>query len=216
MRSIARIAYIAYGSRRSIVKKLALKVVTRIEKGEYYSETLRKIFRDYHAVDVGLYTHGGCFRPYSFDRHTRIGRYCSISETAKGFNRNHPLNHKSMHAFFFNPELGICGTDTVGYIPLEIGNDVWIGHNAIVLPNVRKIGDGAVIAAGAVVNKDVPPYGVVVGNPSRVVRFRFDEATIAMLVESRWWNKSIEELKKSTTEFQQFRTSIVNRPKTYL
>ena len=112
-------------------------------------------------------------------------------------NRNHPLEFKSMHGFFFNPHLGYCEKDVVEYISLNVGHDAWIGHNAIILPNVKEIGIGAVVAAGAVVNKDVPPYAVVVGNPARTVRFRFSPEIISNLLESKWWEKSIEEIKKS-------------------
>jgi virginiamycin A acetyltransferase len=196
-----------YGINSRSAKKIVHKLIDKIEGGEHYSTTLRRIFIEYYQVEIGLYTHGGCFRPFSFDAHTRIGRYCSVAVTARAFNRNHPLEYKSTHAFFFNRKLGYCENDDVLYIPLEIGNDVWIGHNAIIMPNVKTVGDGAIIAAGAVVNKDVPPYGVVVGNPGRVVRFRFPEQTIQTLIASRWWDKPIEELKGSIEEFQNFSTN---------
>jgi len=77
---------------------------------------------------------------------------------------------------------------------LNIGNDVWIGSNALLLPQTRNIGHGAVIGAGAVVNKDVPPYAVVVGNPGLVVRFRFPPKVIDELIASKWWDKPIEQL----------------------
>lgn len=67
-----------------------------------------------------------------------------------------------------------------------IGNDVWIGAEAMILSGVT-IGDGAVIGARAVVTKDVPPYAIVGGNPARVIRMRFDEATIARLQSLKWW-----------------------------
>ena len=71
--------------------------------------------------------------------------------------------------------------------PCEIGNDVWIGDNVFIKSGV-KIGDGAVVGAGAVVTKDVPPYAVVVGVPARVIKYRFDEKTIAELLELKWWD----------------------------
>jgi serine acetyltransferase len=95
-------------------------------------------------------------------------------------------------------------TDPIKDIPLKIGNDVWLGHNSIIMPNVKEIGTGAVIGAGAVVNKDVPPYAVVVGNPARVVKYRFEKCVIEELLKSKWWEKSIEELKPHIREFQQF------------
>ena len=131
------------------------------------------------------------------DRYTTIGRYCSIAGGARTLNIDHPMDLKSTHGFFFNPVLNYCGKGAMEYIPLAIGNDVWLGTNCMILPHARRIGDGAVIAAGAVVNKDVPPYAVVVGNPARVVRFRFPKEVIEELLVSRWWEKPIEELNLS-------------------
>ena len=181
---------------------IVISIVKKIENGELYSKTLREIFKHYHNVEVGMYTHGECFYPGQFDRHTTIGRYCSIARGARVMNRNHPMEFKSTHGFFFNPTLNYCDKDQIKYIPLNIGNDVWIGYNAIILPHVTNIGDGAVIAAGAVVNKNVPPYAVVVGNPARVVRYRFSQKIIEELLASRWWEKSIEEIKPYIHEFQ--------------
>jgi len=105
-----------------------------------------------------------------------------------------------MHGFFFNPKLGFV-SEGLTRSPLTIGNDVWLGHNSIIMPNVTSVGDGAVVAAGAVVNKDVPPYAVVVGNPGRVVRYRFDPATIERLLAERWWDKDIEDLRPDIDEY---------------
>ena len=180
------------------------KFINRIEGGELYSKTIRRIYKDYWKVDVGMYTHGGCFIPRVIDKYTVIGRYCSIANTARVMNRNHPLEYKSTSAIFFNPICSVVSKDAIEYIPLRIGNDVWLGHNSIIMPNVKAIGDGAVIGAGAVVNKNVPPYAIVVGNPARIVRYRFDKEVIEELLKSKWWEKSIEELKHNLGEFQQF------------
>ena len=75
-----------------------------------------------------------------------------------------------------------------------IGNDVWIGNNVIIISDVR-IGDGAVIGAGSVITKDVPPFSVVVGNPGRVAKYRFAEKTVRALLEIRWWDWRIDEIK---------------------
>jgi acetyltransferase-like isoleucine patch superfamily enzyme len=69
------------------------------------------------------------------------------------------------------------------------------------MPIVNKIGDGAVIGGGAIINRDVPPYAVMVGNPARIVRYRFSEEKIQELLESKWWEKSIEELKDELDDF---------------
>jgi len=198
---LSEIIYLAYSIKNNRWRKLLLQVIKRKEGGEFYSLTLRKIFKNYHKIDIGLYSHGGCFIPPQMDKNTKIGRYCSIATSVRIMNRNHPMNFKSMHAFFFNPALKICEHDPIEYISLNVGNDVWIGHNAIIMPNVKEIGHGAVIAAGAVVNKNVPPYAVVVGNPARVVRYRFSEKVIEELLASKWWDKSIEEIKLNIHEY---------------
>jgi len=201
---IPEILVTLYKYDNSRLKKLIFKILDRIEKGSIYSKTMRDIYKRYHDVEVGMYTQGAFSESCLIDRHTRIGRYCSISMNIRIMNRNHPMEFKSTHALFFNPVLGICNKDLVEYIPLKIGNDVWIGHGAIFHPHVREVGDGAVIGAGAVVTKDVPPYAVVVGNPARVVRYRFKKEIIEELLASRWWEKPIEELKPHLPEFQEF------------
>lgn len=72
-----------------------------------------------------------------------------------------------------------------------VGNDVWIGYGVTVMPGVT-IGDGAIVATKSVVTRDVPPYAIVGGNPASVIRYRFDEATIAKLLEIRWWDRDLE------------------------
>ena len=74
-----------------------------------------------------------------------------------------------------------------------IGNDVWIGQNAVILPGVH-IGDEAIIGANSVVGSDVTPYTIVVGNPARTLRKRFDDELIGLLLDLQWWDKSIEEI----------------------
>lgn len=189
-----------YGKARRPVREYIVGYVKRHEGGEFYSPTLREIFRQHWGVDIGLYTHGGCFVPYAFGRNTTIGRYSSIAAGAFAATDNHPMEFKSMHGFFFNPKLGMVEREWE-FSPLSIGNDVWLGHNAIIMPGVSTIGDGAVVAAGAVVNKDVPPYAVVVGNPARVVRYRFDPDTIAGLLAEKWWEKDIDQLRPHLDEY---------------
>lgn len=191
-----------YGRGNLATRAKVLRLVRRLEGGDFYSVTMRMIFRRHHAVDIGMYSHGGCFVPGMIDRETTIGRYCSVASGVRTMNRNHPLEQKSTHAFFFNPALGLVTRDVVPHAPLAVGNDVWIGHNAIIAPHVSLIGNGAVVGAGAVVNKDIPPYAVVVGNPARVVRYRFPPKVIEELLASRWWERSIEELKPVLDEFR--------------
>jgi acetyltransferase-like isoleucine patch superfamily enzyme len=81
---------------------------------------------------------------------------------------------------------------------IAIGNDVWIGSNVIILPGVT-IGDGAVIGAGSIVTKNVEPYAIVVGNPTRMIKKRFDDQKIASFLELKWWNWDIQKIEENIT-----------------
>ncbi|MEO6596411.1 MAG: CatB-related O-acetyltransferase, partial [Planctomycetota bacterium] len=166
----------------------------KIEGGALFSITLRRIFRRQFEVDVGLYTHGGWFLPFHLDKKTTVGRYCSIADTARTVTHNHPMTTTSTCGVFFHPDMGFVRENPVVSKPLEIGSDVWIGHHAVVLPHVRSIGHGAVIGAGAIVSRDVPPYALVMGNPGRVIGYRFGAERIAELLASRWWERALDEL----------------------
>ena len=181
-----------YSVPNRLLRVVIRQYVARAEGGEIHSTTLREIFARYYEVRIGMYTHGSCFVPGEFDRFTTIGRYCSIARGSRAFNINHRMDFKSTHGFFFNPRLGLCGEGHEVYVPLLIGNDVWLGANALILPHVKEIGHGAVVAAGAVVGGDVPPYAVVTGNPARVVRYRFPKEVIDQLLASKWWDQPIE------------------------
>lgn len=132
-----------------------------------------------------------------------IGKFCSIACGAKFlFNSaNHTLKSLSNYTFpLFFEEWGLdkknvaSAWDNKGDI--IIGNDVWIGCEAVIMAGVH-IGDGAVIAARAVVTKDVPPYTIVGGTPARKIRMRFEEETIAKLQQIQWWNWPVEKIRQS-------------------
>lgn len=86
-----------------------------------------------------------------------------------------------------------------------IGNDCWIGANVILMGGIT-IGDGAVVGAGAIVTKDIPPYAIAVGIPAKVIDYRYDEKTIEKLREIRWWDKDLEWLKRHSEEFSDINT----------
>ena len=132
-----------------------------------------------------------------------IGKFCSIACGAKFlFNSaNHALRSLSNYTFpLFFEEWGLnkknvaSAWDNKGDI--IIGNDVWIGYEAVIMAGVH-IGDGAVIAARAGVTKDVPPYTIVGGTPARKIRMRFEEETIAKLQQIQWWNWPVEKIRRS-------------------
>jgi virginiamycin A acetyltransferase len=184
------------------LRKIIIKVISKLEGGEFYSVTLRRIASSYHNVQVGMYSYGSCFIFRNIAPGTEIGRYCSFADGVTIFNGNHPLENKSMHPFFYNPRCKYVTKDMIARTRLIIGNDVWIGHNAIILPSVKAIGDGAVIGAGSVVTKDVLPFAVVTGNPAKIIKYRFSEDKMREIMKSAWWDKNIEEIKQK--EFVDF------------
>ena len=84
---------------------------------------------------------------------------------------------------------------------IVIKNDVWIGSHVLLLEGIT-IGDGAIIAAGAVVTKDVPPYSIVGGVPAKIIKKRFDDDTIRQLLELDWWSKPIDEIESLFNNFK--------------
>lgn len=129
-----------------------------------------------------------------------IGKFCAIASDVKFImnGANHNLNCFTTYPF------GIFGNSWENRISVEgenkgdtvVGNDVWLGYNALILPGV-KIGDGAIIAANAVITKDVEPYTIVGGNPAQVIRKRFSDDVIKLLLKLQWWNWPIDKITKN-------------------
>jgi acetyltransferase-like isoleucine patch superfamily enzyme len=192
---LSRLLYKLYGSRRRRLRNFVLDLVTKLEGGEMLSPTLRRIFLEYHDVEIGMYSYGSCFVPMCFGAHTKIGRYCSFAGGVYRFNANHPLDRISTHAIFYNPKVGYAKKEAdIKRRGMTIGNDVWVSQNVILLPSVKRIGDGAVIGAGAVVTKDVPDFAIVVGNPAKVIKYRFSKEIQLKIKASKWWDKDIRDL----------------------
>lgn len=164
--------------------------------GMFKSQLLRDYTKEQFKVDIGLYSYGACFNAdFNNGGSVTIGRYCSFSSNVHYFGAAHPMEYVAMSPYFYNPALSNCVKD-VPRAHLKVGNDCWIGFNVIITNNCSKIGNGAVIAAGAVVTKDVPPYSIVAGVPAKVIRYRFDKQTIQMIENSKWWEKTPEECLK--------------------
>ena len=178
----------------------------------------------YKGCKIGRYTYGykGLLEYYPLA--VSIGRYCSINPSSKIWN-NHPTEYVTTHPMLDHPKFyawdqyderkRLCQTygkyfDNADFEnsplrnnrPVVIGNDVWIGGNVVILPGVH-IGDGAVLAAGAVVTKDVEPYAIVGGVPAKVIKYRFDENTIDKFLKIKWWDWDIEEIEKNIELFYQ-------------
>ncbi len=140
-----------------------------------------------------------------------IGNFCSLANQTIIGGATHPLDWVSTSPVFYNVAGGTnCHLGNKELNPFKktyIGNDVWVGERAIILQGIT-VGNGAVIGAGSVVTKDVPPYAIVAGCPAKIIRYRFDENTISALEKVKWWNLSDEKLKK----FSEY----INDPKVFV
>lgn len=149
----------------------------------------------------------------------RIGRYCSINDRARVVAHNHTIDWVSTHPFlsevcFAPPNEKVWSAIEKTGCPLgrekllsenelvEIGNDVWIGMNAVILSGVH-IGDGAIIGAGAIVTKDVEPYAIVGGVPAKVIRYRFPKEIIDAFLRIKWWDWPLEKIEENMELFYQ-------------
>ncbi|EFH09663.1 CatB-related O-acetyltransferase [Pseudoroseomonas cervicalis] len=139
--------------------------------------------------------------------YTEIGPFCSIAAQVRINPGNHPLDRVALSHFTYRASAYGLGEDEAGFFdwrrskPVKLGADAWVGHGAIILPGVT-VGIGAAIGAGAVVTKDVPDYAIVVGNPGRVLRYRFPPEIQAALKRIAWWRWSDDRLRAALQEIR--------------
>lgn len=161
---------------------------------------VRQSCRIYHC-NICRYTY---FARNTLAQNVQVGSFCSISEDCNIGMPSHPTDMVSTSPIFLegvNYLNKSFATFSYNDCPrTNIGNDVWIGASAKIKSGVN-IGNGAIIAAGAVVTYDVPPYAIVGGVPAKVIRYRFDEDTIKKLQESKWWDLPEDELRNRAHKF---------------
>jgi acetyltransferase-like isoleucine patch superfamily enzyme len=143
----------------------------------------------------------------------KIGKLCSIGSDVKiGLGIHPSRDFVSTHPIFYSTRK----QSQISFVKQSlfketqhviIGNDVWIGANSIVLDGVE-IGNGAIISAGAVVNKNVPPYSIYGGVPAKLIKYRFDEGEIIFLQNLKWWDKDLTWLQENTQYFKDIKTLI--------
>ena len=140
--------------------------------------------------------------------YTTIGKFCSIAAMTRINPGNHPMHRATQAHFTYRASSYFPGeSDDEEFFAwrrahhVHIGNDVWIGHGAVILPG-RNIGTGAVVAAGAIVTRDVPAYTIVAGNPARIIRRRFPEEITGRLTELAWWDWDHDTLRRALPDFR--------------
>lgn len=158
---------------------------------------------------IGAYSY---LSPHSSLVYSSVGKFCSIGPNSSIGLGHHTLNHLSTSSIFTERHNGTGHSwtdkqDVYPYKKVTVGNDVWIGSRVMVVGGVT-IGDGAVLAAGAVVTRDVPPYAVVGGVPAKVIKYRFSEDVIEYLEKLEWWNLPEEKLKNCIGLFQKDNISL--------
>ena len=150
-----------------------------------------------YIADSDFESHVTHFYPWSRDN-LIIGKFCQIAAGVEFVmnDANHKMNAVTTFPFYTLEgwEMNIPDPSEMPFKGnTVIGNDVWIGQNAVILAGVH-VGEGAIIGANSVVGSDVAPYTIVIGNPAKVLRKRFDDELIGLLLKFKWWDKSIEEI----------------------
>lgn len=180
--------------KRSLYQKIKSRLIKEKQIAFFTKDVLAG-----RGYKIGDYTYGSPkVLHWDEDVTLEIGRFCSIADDVTIFlGGNHRVDWVTTYPFNVLPQYFSKGKDILGHPASKgdiiIGNDVWIGNGASIMSGVS-IGDGAVIGARAVVAKDVKPYEIVVGNPAKPIKMRFDDDTIEKLLELKWWNLSIDEI----------------------
>lgn len=156
-------------------------------------------------MTIGDYSY---FAGYNQVYYATIGKFCSVASFARINTTNHPTYDRiAQHHFTYRSKRFGFGEDDAEFFTqrkdkaVTIGNDVWIGHNAIIMPDVN-IGNGAVVGAGAVVTRNVEPYSVVAGVPARKVKMRFPDDLVVKIEQTKWWDWDYQTIKERLSDFR--------------
>jgi chloramphenicol O-acetyltransferase type B len=183
---------------KKIIRKIWYRMLGQPEPPRPFSSQ-RKFKKLYPAYKIGFASYGvPTVLDWKEGTTLEIGSYCSISKNVQiflgGVHRTNWVSSFPFPKYFpeanhLIPDFGVSKGDVI------IGSDVWLCRDSTIMSGV-KIGHGAVVATGAIVTKDVPPYAVVAGSPAKIIRWRFDEHTRMELLASEWWNWPQDEIRK--------------------
>lgn len=137
----------------------------------------------------------------TFNNYIEIGAFCSIASGVKMYSYGHNKCRITTYNIQKNILKSKCENEIIE-TSIKIEEDVWIGANSIILGNVH-IGRGAIIAAGSVVTKSIPPYSIVAGCPAIVINMRFDDEIVKKIEESKWWTWDVDEIKRNEKLFKE-------------
>ncbi len=202
-----------------LIKKSYLAVKNKNFNASLFSFSLKSVFEDnvilygFTSVNnskIGRYTYLNSAKVSN----ATIGRFCSIGYQVIIGGGTHPANMGSTHPVFYSTmkQAGVCfvkNNKHMEYKETVIGNDVWIGQRCILLDGVI-VGDGAIIAAGSVVTKNVEPYAIVGGVPAKFIKYRLAEDIIKELVKIQWWDWDEQIIKKFHNEIFQLNLNKLN------
>jgi acetyltransferase-like isoleucine patch superfamily enzyme len=165
---------------------------------------LNVLFEDVTLTETKIGMHS-YVQKNSVLNNTKVGKFCSIGMNVSIGLAEHSLNTLSTHPAFYLKNSPIVKTFSTENLFLNFketifGNDVWIGQGAMLMSGL-KIGTGAVVGAGAVVTRDIPDYGIAVGVPARIIRYRFTQEVIDKLLQSKWWDLPDNWLHSNTSSF---------------
>ena len=183
-------------------KKIKVKLSTRIRYAHSFDGYNKIGKRTYIKGHVGMYSYIG----NNCEITGKIGKFCSISNNVRCIPASHPVDMVSTSPCFYskakqnNISFYKGEKNYIDEKEVTIGNDVWVGDSVLIKGGV-KIGDGAVIGMGSVVSKDVEPYSIVGGRPAKLIRKRFDDQTIDLLLKSKWWDNNPEFYKQHSKQF---------------
>ena len=185
----------------SLIRLIAFKLLKKAK----LTAVRNSVIHPTSKLEAGTLFYSSRMERYSFCGYnceivqSDIGSFTSIANEVVLGGGRHPMEWVAMSPVFYEGRDSVKAKFSEHARPpgkrVVVGHDVWIGRSAIVLPGVT-IGTGAVVGAGAIVTKDVPPYAIVAGNPARLIRYRFDESTVQRLLATAWWDFPEERLKR--------------------
>ena len=173
------------------------KFICKLSKKRYgWEDNLKRYYVEkYFNLKIGRYTYG--YESIGLDFFKEIGAFSSIAAGNNSVHGNHHINFITTSPILTHEEFGFVHNwlEKDYFHSIESGNDVWIGASCLIFPFV-KIGDGAVIAAGSIIRKDVPPYAVV-GGVDKILKYRFDKETVDKLLKIQWWNWDDDKIREN-------------------